>query len=154
MARNNDRDRGTKRAIKDTRPRGKKKVCIFCKDRANWVDYKDINLLRRFMSDRGKIRARRVTGNCSQHQRDVQVAIKTARELALLPYTQRTVNERGPGRASPRTGPRRDGSRGEDLGGDGDLELGIEDLDIDEDEEGEEELDGSDEGTGLDRVEA
>src|SRR4051812_44608631 len=50
------------------------------------------------MSDRGKIRARRVTGNCAQHQRDVAVAIKTARELALLPYTQRTVTERGPGR--------------------------------------------------------
>jgi small subunit ribosomal protein S18 len=98
MARNNDRDRGTKRTLKDTRPRGKKKVCMFCKEHAVWVDYKDVNLLRRFMSDRGKIRARRVTGNCAQHQRDVQVAIKTARELALLPYTQRTVNERGPGR--------------------------------------------------------
>ena len=98
--------------IKDTRPRGKKKVCIFCKDHATWVDYKDINLLRRFMSDRGKIRARRVTGNCSQHQRDVQVAIKTARELALLPYTQRTVNERGPGRGPGRPGGRRDDSPG------------------------------------------
>ena len=107
MARNNDRDRGTKRTVKDTRPRGKKKVCIFCKDHATWVDYKEINLLRRFMSDRGKIRARRVSGNCSQHQRDVQVAIKTARELALLPYIQRTVNERGPGRA----GGRRDDAR-------------------------------------------
>src|ERR1700733_2699316 len=98
MARNNDRDRG-KRTIKDTRPRGKKKVCIFCKEHIEWVDYKDVNVLRRFMSDRGKIRARRVTGNCAQHQRDVQVAIKTARELALLPYTQRTVSERGPSRS-------------------------------------------------------
>ena len=105
MARNNDRDRG-KRTVKDNRPRGKKKVCVFCKEHAVWVDYKDVSLLRRFMSDRGKIRARRVTGNCAQHQRDVQVAIKTARELALLPYTQRTVSERGPGRG-PR-GPRRD----------------------------------------------
>lgn len=106
MARNNDRDRdrSSKRAAKDTRPRGKKKVCIFCKEHATWVDYKDINLLRRFMSDRGKIRSRRVTGNCAQHQRDVQVAIKTAREVALLPYTQRTVSERGAGRAPrPRT---------------------------------------------------
>lgn len=107
MARNNDRDRG-KRTTKDTRPRGKKKVCIFCKDHVDWVDYKDVNLLRRFMSDRGKIRARRVTGNCSQHQRDVQVAIKTAREVALLPYTQRTVSERGPGRGGGRGGPRRE----------------------------------------------
>lgn len=100
MARNNDRDRdrGSKRILKDNRPRGKKKVCIFCKEHATWVDYKDINLLKRFMSDRGKIRSRRVTGNCAQHQRDVQVAIKTAREVALLPYTQRTVSERGPGR--------------------------------------------------------
>ena len=98
MARNNDRDRGTKRGTKDTRPRGKKKVCIFCKEHIDWVDYKDVNLLRRFMSDRGKIRARRVTGNCAQHQREVAVAIKTAREVALLPYTQRTVTERGPGR--------------------------------------------------------
>jgi|SRR5579875_1305448 len=100
MARNNDRDRdrGSKRVPKDARPRGKKKVCVFCKEHVTWVDYKDVNLLRRFMSDRGKIRSRRVTGNCAQHQRDVQVAIKTARELALLPYTQRTVSERGPGR--------------------------------------------------------
>src|SRR5579885_1167139 len=106
MARNNDRDRG-KRAVKDTRPRGKKKVCVFCKEHVDWVDYKDVNLLRRFMSVRGKIRARRVTGNCAQHQRDVQVAIKTARELALLPYTQRTVAERTGGRRGP-GGRRRD----------------------------------------------
>jgi small subunit ribosomal protein S18 len=57
------------------------------------------------MSDRGKIRARRVSGNCAQHQRDVAVAIKTARELALLPYTQRTVSERAGGR---RGGPPRE----------------------------------------------
>ena len=113
MARGNDRDRGSRRAPKDLGRRGgKKKVCIFCKDHAEWVDYKDVNLLRRFMSDRGKIRARRVTGNCAQHQREVAVAIKTARELALLPYTQRTMSERGPGRGGggrggPR-GPRRD----------------------------------------------
>lgn len=117
MARNNDRDRG-KRTVKDTRPRGKKKVCVFCKEHAVWVDYKDINLLRRFMSDRGKIRARRVTGNCAQHQRDVQVAIKTARELALLPYAQRTMSERGPARP-PRSGGRRDGATPEDTNEDG-----------------------------------
>jgi len=94
-----------KRATKDTGRKIKKKVCIFCKDRVVWVDYKDVNLLRRFMSDRGKIRARRVTGNCAQHQRDVAIAIKTARELALLPYTQRTMSEgrgpRGGGRGRP-----------------------------------------------------
>ena len=104
MARTNDRDRNPKRAPKETRPRGKRKVCVFCKDHAEWVDYKDVSLLRRFMSERGKIRSRRVTGNCTQHQRDVQVAIKTARELALLPYVQRTASERGPGRPRPAPG--------------------------------------------------
>ena len=94
MARNNDRDRSSRRAPKDLGRRTKKKVCIFCKDRIDYVDYKDVNLLRKFMSDRGKIRARRVSGNCAQHQRAVAVAIKTARELALLPYTQRTTSER------------------------------------------------------------
>ena len=107
MARSNDRDRGTRRGPKerDNRRGGKKKICIFCKDHTDWVDYKDVNLLRRFMSDRGKIRARRVTGNCAQHQSKVAIAIKTARELALLPYTQRTVSERGPGRGGGRGGP-------------------------------------------------
>ena len=65
----------------------KKKVCQFCKDTSIVVDYKDVNLLRKFISDRGKIRARRVTGNCVQHQRDVATAVKNAREVALLPYT-------------------------------------------------------------------
>jgi single-strand DNA-binding protein len=65
----------------------KKKVCAFCKDNAAPIDYKDTNLLRKFISDRGKIRARRVTGNCTQHQRDVATAVKNAREVALLPYT-------------------------------------------------------------------
>ena len=65
----------------------KKKVCQFCKDKTSYVDYKDTNLLRKFISDRGKIRARRVTGNCVQHQRDVATAVKNAREVALLPYT-------------------------------------------------------------------
>jgi small subunit ribosomal protein S18 len=114
MARNNDRDRGTRRAPKDTARRGKKKVCIFCKEHITWVDYKEIGLLRKFMSDRGKIRARRVSGNCAQHQRDVALAIKTARELALLPYTQRTTSDRpsprGPGRGGR-------GARGPDAPG-------------------------------------
>src|ERR1700722_1423146 len=105
MARNNDRERGTRRAPKDTGRRTKKKVCIFCKDRIEFVDYKDVNLLRKFMSDRGKIRARRVSGNCAQHQRAVAVAIKPSRELALLPYTQRTTSERPGGRGAGR-GPR------------------------------------------------
>ena len=59
----------------------------FCKDKITYVDYKDTNMLRKFISDRGKIRARRVTGNCTQHQRDVATAVKNSREMALLPYT-------------------------------------------------------------------
>lgn len=88
--------RGTGRAAAGRRP-AKKKVCVFCAEKAPWVDYKDVNLLRRFMSERAKIRARRVTGNCAQHQREVATAIKTARELALLPYGQRQVTERAKG---------------------------------------------------------
>jgi len=65
----------------------KKKVCIFCKEKISSVDYKDTALLRKYISDRGKIRARRVSGNCTQHQRDVAIAVKNAREVALLPYT-------------------------------------------------------------------
>ncbi len=65
----------------------KKKVCLFCQEKMSYIDYKDTTLLRKFISDRGKIRARRVTGNCTQHQRDVATAIKSAREMALLPYT-------------------------------------------------------------------
>jgi small subunit ribosomal protein S18 len=73
---------------KDRRP-AKKKTSILTTENIEWVDYKDVNLLRRFMSDRGKIRARRVTGNCAQHQRDVASAVKNAREMALLPYSIR-----------------------------------------------------------------
>jgi small subunit ribosomal protein S18 len=118
MARNNDRSRGSKRApaAASLRPRrGKPKVCIFCRDSIPWVDYKDANLLGRFLSERAKIKARRTTGNCNRHQREVAVAIKTSRELALLPYAKRTVAERlggrggrggrgpgGPGRGGPR----------------------------------------------------
>jgi len=65
----------------------KKKVCAFCKEKVTYIDYKDTALLRKFISDRGKIRARRVSGNCTQHQRDVATAVKNAREMALLPYT-------------------------------------------------------------------
>jgi ribosomal protein S18 len=67
----------------------KKKVCFFCTEGIDYVDYKDVALLRKFMSDRAKIRSSRVTGTCVQHQRKVARAIKNARELALLPYTNR-----------------------------------------------------------------
>ncbi len=84
-----DRDRDGRRGRPQTLRRGKKKYCQFCADKTDYVDYKDIALLRKFMSDRGKIRARRVSGNCSQHQRLVASAIKNAREMALLPYSSR-----------------------------------------------------------------
>ncbi|MGU3436228.1 30S ribosomal protein S18 [Actinomycetes bacterium M1A6_2h] len=64
----------------------KKKVCAFCKEKNSVIDYKDTTLLRKYVSDRGKIRARRVTGNCVQHQRDIAIAVKNSREVALLPY--------------------------------------------------------------------
>lgn len=88
MARDRDRDRRPSKG-RDRDRRGKKKFCQFCADKASYVDYKDIALLRKYMSDRGKIRARRVTGNCTQHQRMVATAVKNAREMALLPYVSR-----------------------------------------------------------------
>jgi small subunit ribosomal protein S18 len=99
MARNNQRGgSASRRAPKDLGRRVKKKPCALCRDKVEWVDYKDVPMLRKYMSDRGKIRSRRVTGNCAQHQRALAQAIKTARELVLLPYTQRTVTERPSGR--------------------------------------------------------
>jgi small subunit ribosomal protein S18 len=102
MARNNQRGGSARRAPKDLGRRVKKKPCALCRDKVTWVDYKDIPMLRKYMSDRGKIRSRRVTGNCAQHQRALAQAIKTARELVLLPYTQRTVTERPGGRRGDR----------------------------------------------------
>jgi small subunit ribosomal protein S18 len=79
---------------KDNAKRAKKKVSLLSQERVQYVDYKDVNLLRRFMSDRAKIRARRVTGNDSQQQREVARAIKNAREMGLLPYTTRVTTQR------------------------------------------------------------
>jgi small subunit ribosomal protein S18 len=67
--------------------RKRRKVCRFCESKANFIDYKDDRLLRRFISERGKIVPRRVTGNCAKHQRELTVAIKRGRILAMLPYT-------------------------------------------------------------------
>ena len=64
----------------------RKKVCIFCQDKVTEIDYKDIAKLRKFTSERAKILPRRVTGNCALHQRQLTVAIKRARQMALLPY--------------------------------------------------------------------
>ncbi|WDV45866.1 30S ribosomal protein S18 [Clostridiaceae bacterium M8S5] len=67
--------------------RRKKKVCNFCVDKVDSVDYKDINKLKKYITERGKILPRRITGTCAKHQRQVTQAIKRARTIALLPYT-------------------------------------------------------------------
>lgn len=85
MAKKTKQQDRRKRRGADTR-RVKKKVCQFCKEPETTIDWKDVSLLRKFMSDRAKIRSPRVTGNCPQHQREVAMAIKNAREMALLPY--------------------------------------------------------------------
>ncbi|MDO5028818.1 MAG: 30S ribosomal protein S18 [Bacillota bacterium] len=67
--------------------RPRKKVCAFCADKNNVIDYKNVDQLKRLVSDRGKILPRRVTGTCAKHQREVTTAIKRARQIALLPYS-------------------------------------------------------------------
>ena len=65
---------------------GRRKPCQFCRDKVDIVDYKDFGALRRAMSEKGKIRSARITGNCRRHQRQLAIAVKRARELGLLPY--------------------------------------------------------------------
>jgi small subunit ribosomal protein S18 len=93
---------------KDNARRAKKKTSLLITEGVEYVDWKDVNLLRRFMSDRSKVRARRVTGNSAQQQASVAKAIKNAREMALLPYVTRITQQRG-GRGD--RGPR--GERGD-----------------------------------------
>ncbi len=64
----------------------RRKYCYFCKQKIDYIDYKDLSTLRRYISDKGKIRPRRVSGTCQQHQRDLAIAIKRSREMALIPY--------------------------------------------------------------------
>jgi small subunit ribosomal protein S18 len=91
------RDKKKKPQAADRRRVVKKKTSILSSENIEWVDYKDVNLLRRFMSERAKIRARRVTGNSAQQQRAVARAIRIAREMALLPYSVRQVTQRSRG---------------------------------------------------------
>ena len=79
---------------KDLRKPRKKKVSPIVKDKIEYIDYKDVNLLRAFVSDRSKIRSQRVSGNNRHQQREVAKAIKVAREMALIPYAQRVVTQR------------------------------------------------------------
>jgi small subunit ribosomal protein S18 len=107
------RDKKKKSQAADRRRPIKKKTSILSSESIDWVDYKDVNLLRRFMSERAKIRARRVTGNSAQQQRAVARAIRIAREMALLPYSVRQVTQRS-------RGGRRDRDRGDRDRGDRD----------------------------------
>ena len=100
-------------SAKDMRKPRKKKVSPIVKDKIEYVDYKDVNLLRAFISDRAKIRGQRVSGNKRQQHRDVAKAIKLARELALIPYHQRVVTQRKGERRRGR--PDRDDSRSENM---------------------------------------
>ena len=93
-----ERRSNSKSAAADRRRPQKKKISILNTEQVEWIDYKDVNLLRRFMSERAKIRARRVTGNSTQQQRQVAKAIRLAREMALLPYSVRQVTQRKGGR--------------------------------------------------------
>ena len=73
----------------------RRKYCQFCKDDVKYIDYKDTQTLRRYITDRGKIKSRRVTGVCTQHQHELAAAIQRAREMALLPYTVKIVSGNG-----------------------------------------------------------
>jgi len=90
----------TRRREKITRGgSGRRKPCPFCRDKVEFVDYKDIATLRKFISDRGKIRSRRISGACRRHQSQIATAVKRARELALLPYVaESSGNDRETGR--------------------------------------------------------
>ena len=81
-------DRAENTAARPQRPvvRRRKKVCIFCTDKVEFIDYKDSAKLRKFISERGKILPRRISGTCAKHQRELNTAIKRARQVALLPY--------------------------------------------------------------------
>lgn len=83
MAFNKDRNDGPMRRRGGRR---RKKVCAYCADKNAVIDYKDVNKLKRYISERGKILPRRITGNCAKHQRAITVAIKRARHIALMPY--------------------------------------------------------------------
>jgi len=81
----------------------RRRYCSFCKEKIEEVDYKDLTTLRRFVSERGKIKSRRISGACRRHQRQVAVAVKRAREMALLPYVASVSGgENGRGRRRPR----------------------------------------------------
>ncbi|MCD8120023.1 MAG: 30S ribosomal protein S18 [Lachnospiraceae bacterium] len=83
----NKSDKSDAPARKRPQMRRRKKVCAFCGEKNEEIDYKDANKLKRYISERGKILPRRITGTCAKHQRALTLAIKRARHIALLPYT-------------------------------------------------------------------
>ena len=102
------------RAAKAAMRKYKKRPNTLKAEKVDYIDYKDVTLLQRFMSDRSKLKARRMNGNSVQQQRDVALAVKNAREMALLPYTKRVASARAPRRGeedgSMSDRPRRDRS--------------------------------------------
>ena len=100
MAKQRNRKPARRRDKKGGPGSGRRKPCPYCKDKIEQVDYKDIATLRRFISERGKIRSRRITGACRRHQSQVATAVKRARELALLPYVERSPRRSGRGTAA------------------------------------------------------
>lgn len=87
MGRNNDRDGGGGGGKERGMRRPKKKICSFCVDKVQGIDYKETAKVRKYITERGKILPRRISGNCAVHQRQLTIAIKRARQIALLPFT-------------------------------------------------------------------
>jgi small subunit ribosomal protein S18 len=88
MSDSRGQQRGRRRSYRRGRRGGRRrKVCAFCLEKTRTIDYKDVGMLRRHLTDRGKIRSRRKTGTCAKHQRRLAIAVKRARHLALLPFT-------------------------------------------------------------------
>ncbi len=85
--------RGPRRYSGRGRYSRRRKVCAFCLEKTKEIDYKDVATLRRFLTDRGKIRSRRKTGTCAKHQRRLAVAVKRARHLALIPFTAEQIRQ-------------------------------------------------------------
>jgi small subunit ribosomal protein S18 len=124
------------RAPRELNKKFKKKTSVLVTEKVEYVDYKDVNLLQRFVSDRSKIRNRRVTGNDVQQQREIANAIKNAREMALLPYTKRVSQTRAgrpprDGDDRRERGPRRDEAPKTDVVAD-QVDAGIDAVDADE----------------------
>ena len=97
MAKQRNRKPARRRDKKGGPGSGRRKPCLYCKDKVDHVDYKDVGTLRRFISERGKIRSRRITGACRRHQNQIAQAVKRARELALLPYVSEGTEREGRG---------------------------------------------------------